>query len=38
MWCDFCAHADLLNQPMRTVSIIKMAGLDVIKTQVFASS
>ena len=32
MWHDFCTHADLLNQPMCTLSTIKMAGLDIIKT------
>ena len=32
MWCDFCAHADLLNQPSCALSTIKMAGLDIIKT------
>ena len=29
IWCDFCTHADLLNQPMLALSNIKMARQDV---------
>ena len=32
MWHDFCALADLLNQPTSALFTIKMAGLDIIKT------
>ena len=30
--CDFCAHADLLSQPMCALSNIKMARQDIVKT------
>ena len=32
MWHDFCAHVDLINQPMDAFFNIKMARQDIVKT------